>query len=130
MGERIVTKCPSCGGRSLFVGVGGHLTCSYLECPEPVVETAIASLTAENATLKEDEGLERMAIQNATSKRIYELEQENASLTKKVGLLKAELIRERRAHIQHLFDGDLIEAEDYDKAMADIDALLENEDKQ
>ena len=28
-------RCPACGGQSLFVGSGGWLTCSRLECPEP-----------------------------------------------------------------------------------------------
>ena len=53
MGEQIVvTPCPSCGGKTLFVGTGGHLTCSWLECKEPIVETAIAQLEVELAKLK------------------------------------------------------------------------------
>lgn len=31
----ITTRCPACGGQSLFIAVGGHLTCSWLKCPEP-----------------------------------------------------------------------------------------------
>ena len=27
--------CPACGKDSLFLGVGGHVTCSRLTCPEP-----------------------------------------------------------------------------------------------
>lgn len=27
--------CPACGGRSLFIGEGGWITCSRLDCPEP-----------------------------------------------------------------------------------------------
>lgn len=27
--------CPACGHQSLFVGAGGHITCSSLECPNP-----------------------------------------------------------------------------------------------
>ena len=42
--QMIVTPCPSCGGKTLFVGSGGHLTCSWLECKEPVVRIAIAKL--------------------------------------------------------------------------------------
>ena len=42
--QEIQTRCPSCGSRSLFIGAGGHLTCSWLECPEPGVATAIAAL--------------------------------------------------------------------------------------
>jgi hypothetical protein len=43
---RITTRCPSCGHQSLFVGKGGHLTCSWLECKEPGLERAIQKLTA------------------------------------------------------------------------------------
>jgi hypothetical protein len=28
-------RCPACGWTSLFLGNGGHVTCSRLECPEP-----------------------------------------------------------------------------------------------
>ena len=27
--------CPACGGRTLFVGSGGYITCSYIPCPDP-----------------------------------------------------------------------------------------------
>jgi hypothetical protein len=33
--------CPACGWASLFVGEGGHLTCSQLECPRPDAAHAI-----------------------------------------------------------------------------------------
>lgn len=44
---RIVTRCPSCGHQTLFIGSGGHLTCSWLECRDPGVESAIEALRAE-----------------------------------------------------------------------------------
>lgn len=28
-------RCPSCHGRTLFLGQGGYVTCSYLSCPNP-----------------------------------------------------------------------------------------------
>lgn len=40
--KRITTRCPACGHQTLFIAVGGHLTCSWLKCPEPGVERAIA----------------------------------------------------------------------------------------
>lgn len=43
-GDRIAMPCPSCGMRALFIGTGGHLTCSSLECKEPGVELAVADL--------------------------------------------------------------------------------------
>lgn len=42
-GERIRTPCPSCGLQALFIGTGGHLTCSSVPsegsrgCPSPIV---------------------------------------------------------------------------------------------
>jgi len=41
---RLETSCPSCGCRTIFIGVGGHLTCSNLQCAEPSVEAATAAL--------------------------------------------------------------------------------------
>lgn len=28
-------KCPACGGTSLFLGSGGYVTCSRIDCPDP-----------------------------------------------------------------------------------------------
>ena len=28
-------RCPACGWASLFLGDGGHVTCSRLDCPGP-----------------------------------------------------------------------------------------------
>lgn len=28
-------RCPSCGAASLFLGEGGHVTCSRIDCPNP-----------------------------------------------------------------------------------------------
>lgn len=41
---RIETPCPTCGNRTLFVGSGGHLVCSWLKCEQPGVEHAIELL--------------------------------------------------------------------------------------
>lgn len=35
MSEHIVTRCPSCGNQTLFIGSGGSLVCSWLKCREP-----------------------------------------------------------------------------------------------
>jgi hypothetical protein len=42
--NKIATPCPSCGRTSLFIGTGGHLTCSFIGCKEPGVERYVASL--------------------------------------------------------------------------------------
>ena len=41
---KIETRCPSCNHQSLFVSPNGHLTCSWLGCPEPGVEFAFNKL--------------------------------------------------------------------------------------
>lgn len=43
----INTPCPSCGFTTLFIGTGGHLTCSWIECKNPGVQTTIEALKAE-----------------------------------------------------------------------------------
>lgn len=44
--QRIMNQCPSCGSRSLFLGFGGHLTCSVIGCKEPIVDKAMDKLKA------------------------------------------------------------------------------------
>ncbi|MEW2068430.1 DUF6085 family protein [Streptomyces sp. NPDC007346] len=34
-GHRISGRCPACGRSSLFLAVGGYVTCSRLDCPRP-----------------------------------------------------------------------------------------------
>ncbi|MEU1088983.1 DUF6085 family protein [Streptomyces sp. NPDC005892] len=42
--------CPACGGSSLFLGEGGHVTCSRLDCPNPcVVDDLLHGQTASPA---------------------------------------------------------------------------------
>jgi hypothetical protein len=45
---KITTPCPTCGGRSLFIGDGGGLTCARLGCPTPSVEASIEARTNEH----------------------------------------------------------------------------------
>lgn len=33
--QQVQGRCPACGWSSLFLGDGGHVTCSRLECPKP-----------------------------------------------------------------------------------------------
>lgn len=42
--EHISDRCPSCGHQSLFIGSGGWLTCSWIECRQPSVGRAVAAL--------------------------------------------------------------------------------------
>jgi len=48
----IISRCPSCGGCFLFIGKGGHLTCSLIGCKEPVVDRAVDNIKAEVERLK------------------------------------------------------------------------------
>jgi len=41
--REIKTRCPLCHG-TIFVGKGGHLTCSTIGCKEPGIERQIADL--------------------------------------------------------------------------------------
>lgn len=41
--HKIVDPCPSCGSHSLFIGMGGHLTCSVIGCKDPGVTRAITA---------------------------------------------------------------------------------------
>ena len=55
--ERIRTPCPACGLASLFIGSGGHLTCSSVPshgsdgCPSPSVEETVKRLNRQNEAL-------------------------------------------------------------------------------
>lgn len=33
--QKVAGRCPVCNGESLFLGAGGHVTCSRIECPDP-----------------------------------------------------------------------------------------------
>lgn len=35
MSERVVGRCPMGCGETLFLGSGGYVTCSWVECPQP-----------------------------------------------------------------------------------------------
>lgn len=56
--ESISTPCPTCGCKSLFIGSGGHLTCSRVPsdtgkgCDQPSVERAFEIIKAENERLR------------------------------------------------------------------------------
>ena len=52
----IEMPCPSCGAKTLFIGEGGHLSCSGTKCKEPSVEAAIANAIKE-AEPKEPHGI-------------------------------------------------------------------------
>lgn len=38
-------KCPACGSRTMFVGVGGFLTCSLIGCPDPLAPSKAIGVT-------------------------------------------------------------------------------------
>jgi len=56
-GTPIVTPCPSCGRRTLFIGAGGHLTCSVIGCKEPSVEAWVEKHIANSVPAESVQGL-------------------------------------------------------------------------
>ena len=46
LSDRINMRCPSCNGHAIFIGKGGYLTCSYVDCPEPDIAKKVALLEA------------------------------------------------------------------------------------
>jgi hypothetical protein len=46
-------RCPACRGSSLFLGSGGYLTCSRLDCPNPSAADDVLHRTAPAGELRE-----------------------------------------------------------------------------
>lgn len=42
-------RCPSCNGSSLFLGSGGYVTCSRLDCPNPTAADDLLHRGKDNA---------------------------------------------------------------------------------
>lgn len=42
---KIADRCPSCNNQTLFIGSGGYLACSWIECKNPCVGRAITEQT-------------------------------------------------------------------------------------
>ena len=57
--EAISTRCPSCGLKSLFIGIGGGLTCASLRCKSPSVEATWEAKDAERDALRAEVERER-----------------------------------------------------------------------
>lgn len=55
--RRIRTQCPSCQRETLFVGKGGHLTCSFIGCKQPSLEAEFTRLRARIAELEANAGV-------------------------------------------------------------------------
>lgn len=48
--------CPACGHPTLILGMGGFVTCSYIECPNPDYAEAIAAHTRQEVLKAERRG--------------------------------------------------------------------------
>lgn len=70
---KVVGRCPMGCGETLFVGSGGHITCSFVECPNPTAAGEIISPEAIEQRQQEDTErtmlLERLGKQNAELER-------------------------------------------------------------
>ncbi|TMR11732.1 hypothetical protein ETD86_34755 [Nonomuraea turkmeniaca] len=72
-GSEIAGRCPACKGASLFVGVGGHVTCSRLECPAP--------FAADDALRENGYAIVRSAVLDEVRGRAERAEAEIVTLT-------------------------------------------------
>jgi hypothetical protein len=55
--DTVQGHCPACGWASLFIGEGGYLTCSRLECPQPdAVHRILADSETEHLVQFDDDG--------------------------------------------------------------------------
>ncbi len=60
---RIANRCPNCGGSSLFIGVGGWLTCSNLtSCREPSLDSAIERRVQESNQSEREKWIEAIRL--------------------------------------------------------------------
>jgi hypothetical protein len=54
--ERVQGHCPMGCGELLFLGEGGHVTCSWIECPRPTAADELLSISeAEHLVTVEDD---------------------------------------------------------------------------
>ncbi len=91
---KIVTPCPSCGARSLFVGEGGHLTCSVIGCPEPGVEAGFGR--AIQAAYDDGCRRERQLYRRYAQLSPVELLQEVMKMAGEIALMEVELTTLRK----------------------------------
>lgn len=55
--EQVEGYCPMGCGRTLFLAAGGHITCSYIECPNPcAVDELLDDGETEHIVVLDDKG--------------------------------------------------------------------------
>lgn len=55
-GQRVAGECPMGCGRTLFLGHGGHVTCSLLGCPHPTAADELLHLPTEHYVVFDEQG--------------------------------------------------------------------------
>ena len=50
---KVAGKCPACGSASLFLAVGGHVTCSVIGCPNPCEVADLLTAEQRNTSAQE-----------------------------------------------------------------------------
>lgn len=45
--HKVAGTCPACGSRSLFLGSGGHVTCSWVDCSAPCAADSLLNEASE-----------------------------------------------------------------------------------
>lgn len=79
---KVAGTCPMGCGETLFVGSGGHVTCSFQECPNPSAVTEMISPAA--IAQRQEEDTEQAA-------RLAILQKQNQALEEQVGILLFQL---------------------------------------
>lgn len=110
-GQQIATRCPACGGQ-LFIGSGGHLTCSnvgssfgeYNGCPEPSLRQWHQKATeraekAEAELARAVDGLHQLEVETC---HIRDVASKVEDVDRKNEELEAELRRYREAKLPEL----------------------------
>lgn len=53
---KVAGECPMGCGATLFLGSGGHVTCSLIGCPRPTAADELLHLTTDHAVIFDDHG--------------------------------------------------------------------------
>ena len=54
--ERVAGNCPMGCGSTLFLGSGGHITCSLISCPNPCAADGLLHLPTEHYVVFDEQG--------------------------------------------------------------------------
>jgi hypothetical protein len=97
----LAMKCPACNGQTLFVGNGGYLTCSNVDCPQPDTEAALTTKMELVAKEAQDTHIGRLKVLRAwvyDNKPVYDTAQDLADKTVQEINAELEFVYRLQAH--------------------------------